>query len=50
MNQARYDKLVVDIGVPESKYTSADRFPSCEISCPVGIGVSDNGIGFGSRR
>jgi len=43
MNQARYDKLVVDIDVPESEYAFADGFPSCEISCPVKIGVSDNG-------
>ena len=43
MNQARHDKLVVDIDVLESEYTSASRFPSCEIPCPVGIGVSDNG-------
>ena len=43
MNQARYGKLVVDIGVSESEYTSANIFPSCEIPCPVGIGVSDNG-------
>jgi len=43
MNQARYDKLVVDIGVSESEYASTDRFPSCEIPCPVGISVSDNG-------
>jgi len=43
MNQARYDKLVVDIDVPASEYTSANRFLSCEIPCPVGIGVSNNG-------
>ena len=43
MNQAKYEKLVVDIGVSESEYASTDRFPSCEIPYPVGIGVSDNG-------
>jgi len=43
MNQARYDKLIVDIGVSESKYVSTARFPSCEIPCPVRISVSNNG-------
>jgi len=43
MNQARYNKLVVDIDVCESAYASTDQFPSCKISYPVGIGVSNNG-------
>jgi len=43
MNQARYDKLFVEIDVPKSEYTSADIFPSCEVPCPIGIGLSDNG-------
>ena len=42
MNQARYDKFVVDIDMPESEYASPNRFPSCEIPCPVSIGVSNN--------
>jgi len=43
MDQTSYDKLFVDIDVPESEYASADRFPSCKVPSPVGIGVSDNG-------
>jgi len=43
MDQARYDKLFIDIGIPKSEYVSANRFPSCEVHCPVGISVSDNG-------
>ena len=35
MNQARCDKLIVGIDFPESEYASTNRFPSCEIPCPV---------------
>jgi len=47
MDQARYDKLFIDINVPKSEYASANRFPICEVPCPVGIGVSDNGDRIG---
>jgi len=43
MNQVRYNKFIVGIDVPECEYASTNRFPSCEISYPVGISVSDNG-------